>query len=140
MFLTDDDYVMIGSEALKVVSQASPAVRAKAEAIAITEASGYLRPDYDIEAIFSARDNDRDLMVVTCVADIALYHMTCALPGRMNLEVRDTRYKRALDWLAGIQSGKIVPDLPEPAAIDGGTGSAPAATEYFSNPKLRHEW
>ena len=45
MFVTDEDYkVVIGDQALKVVSQVSQENRANAETEAVEEISGYLRP------------------------------------------------------------------------------------------------
>ena len=53
--------------------------------------------------------------------DIALYHMSASLPGRMGSEVRRERYERAVRWLEKVQSGVIVPDLPLSGAEDGDT-------------------
>ena len=60
MFIEENDYrVVIGEPALKVVAQASPENRANAEIEAIEEISGYLRPKYDCDKIFSAEDGKR---------------------------------------------------------------------------------
>ena len=46
MFITEEDYkVVIGDAALKVITQTDEANRANAEAEAIEEMSGYLRPN-----------------------------------------------------------------------------------------------
>ena len=59
MFITDQDYkVVIGEQALKVVSQVSPDNRRIAETEAIEEVAGYLRPKYDTDAIFTAAGTD----------------------------------------------------------------------------------
>lgn len=77
MFITEEDYkVVIGEVALKVISQVSPKNRANAETVALEEISGYLRPKYDCTAIFSARDEQRNKLIVTYACDIALYHMS----------------------------------------------------------------
>ena len=53
MFITEEDYrVVIGENALKVVSQASQEIRDNAELEACEEIAGYLRPKYDTEAVF----------------------------------------------------------------------------------------
>ena len=58
MFITEEDYkVVIGDNALKVISQVSPENRTNAEAEAREEIAGYLRPNYDCMAIFSHRMN-----------------------------------------------------------------------------------
>lgn len=53
MFIDSEDYrVVIGEAALKVISQSSPENIANAEAEAMEEIAGYLRPVYDTDAVF----------------------------------------------------------------------------------------
>lgn len=138
MFIDTEDYkVVIGDAALKVVSQSSPENIANAEAEAIEEMSGYLRPVYDTAAIFAATGNDRNRLIVMYTADIALYHLTASQPQKMGSEIRKERYERAVKWLEGVQAGRIVPDLPLTVSDD---GSAGFGTSYHSFPKLRHDW
>ena len=60
MFITEEDYkVVIGDNALKVISQVSEENRANAEMEAQEEISGYLRPKYDCTAIFEALPEHR---------------------------------------------------------------------------------
>lgn len=139
MFITEEDYkVVIGDTALKVISQVSTENRTNAEAEAREEISGYLRPKYDCEAVFAAEGNDRNRLVVMYTCDIALYHMSAAMPQKMGSEIREERYKRAIEWLEGVQAGKIIPDLPlavdEDGIPNGGT------FVYSSQKKLRHNW
>jgi len=139
MFITDEDYkVVIGDQALKVVSQVSQENRANAETEAVEEVSGYLRPKYDTSAIFSAVGTERNRLVVMYTCDIALYHMVSAMPQKLGSEIRKERYERAVKWLEGVQAGKIVPDLP--AAVD--TQGEPVSTGIIltSQPPLRHNW
>ena len=136
MFIDNEDYkVVIGDAALKVVSQSSPENIANAEAEAIEEISGYLRPVYDTAAIFAATGNDRNRLIVMYTADIVLYHLTASQPQKMGSEIRKERYERAVKWLEGVQAGRIVPDLPLTVSDD---GSAGFGTSYHSFPKLRH--
>ncbi len=138
MFIDNEDYrVVIGDAALKVVSQSSPENIANAEAEAVEEMSGYLRPVYDTEAIFSATGKDRNRLIVMYTADIALYHLTASQPQKMGSEIRKERYERAVKWLEGVQAGRILPDLPIAVSDD---GSAGFGTSYHSFPKLRHDW
>ena len=138
MFIDTEDYkVVIGDAALKVVSQSSPENIANAEAEAIEEISGYLRPVYDIAAIFAATGNDRNRLIVMYTADIVLYHLTASQPQKMGSEIRKERYERAIKWLEGVQAGKIVPDLPLAGSDDDSPGFG---TSYYSFPKLRHDW
>ncbi len=138
MFIDNEDYkVVIGDAALKVVSQSSPENIANAEAEAIEEISGYLRPVYDTAAIFAATGNDRNRLIVMYTADIVLYHLTASQPQKMGSEIRKERYERAVKWLEGVQAGRIVPGLPLTVSDDGSTGFG---TSYHSFPKLRHDW
>lgn len=138
-FLTDDDYrVVIGDGAMAVVSRCSENVRTNAESEAVEEIAGFLRPDYDIDAIFSGTGAVRNPKLVMIAADIALYHMASAMPQKMGMEIRKERYDAAVKWLKMVRAGEIVPDLPRPdddGADDGGAG-----TVYSCEKKLRHNW
>ena len=139
MFVTDQDYkIVIGDQALKVVSQVSQENRANAETEAVEEISGYLRPKYDTSAIFSAAGTERNRLVVMYTCDIALYHMAASAPQKMGMEIRKERYERAIKWLEGVQAGKIVPDLP--LAIDENGNPVGFPMVYGCQKKLRHNW
>lgn len=138
MFIQDNDYkVVIGSAALSVVSQVDSINRANAEKEAIEEIAGYLRPQYDVEKIFGAEGEERNAHIVMITCDIALYHMASSLSGRMGYEVRKERYERAVKWLEGVQSGKIMPDLPLTENEDGQKGQP---LLYGSHPKRNQFW
>ena len=139
MFVTDDDYaVVVGDDALRVLSRASEALRLNAETAALEEIAGYLRPDYDTEAAFAAVFEERNAKLVMVTADIALYHMASALPQKMGMEIRKERYDSAIKWLEAVSAGKIVPDLPR--AGEGDATSVGIGTEYSCEPRLRHNW
>lgn len=139
MFITDEDYkVVIGDQALKVVSQVSNENRENAEAEAIEEISGYLRPKYDTTAIFSATAGQRNRLVVMYACDIAIYHMAASTPQKMGMEIRKERYERAIKWLEGVQAGKIVPDLPLATDEHGNPVGIPLV--YGSQKKIKHNW
>lgn len=131
MFISDSDYTLvIGPKALDVISQADASVRAEAEKEAVEEMSSYLRPGYDVAAIFSAEGDARNRQLVMHACDIALYHMAASLPARMGMEIRKERYERAVRWLEGVQAGKILPDLP---LKDGSGADASGQIRYGSN-------
>ena len=139
MFINDEDYsVVIGEQALKVISQVSDDNRANAEDEAIEEIASYLRPKYDTGALFSAEGNERNRLIVMYACDIALYHMSASLPQKMGTEIRKERYERAIKWLEGVQAGKIVPDLPVATDEDGNPVGFPMV--YGCQKKLRHNW
>jgi len=138
MFVQDLDYkVVIGEQALSVVTQIDIGNRQNAEAEAIEEISGYLRPKYDVQSIFAATGEMRNKMIVMYTCDIALYHMTAASGGRMGAEVRQERYDKAIKWLESVQSGKIVPDLPLATDTEGKNYER---TRYGSAPQLKSIW
>nr|DAO18616.1 MAG TPA: head to tail adaptor [Caudoviricetes sp.] len=139
MFITEEDYkVVVGDTALKVISQVSAKNRTNAETEAREEISGYLRPKYDCEAVFTAEGDGRNRLVVMYTCDIALYHMSASQPQKMGAEIREERYKRAIEWLEGVQAGKIIPDLP--LAVDGDGTPTGDTFVYSSQKKLRHNW
>lgn len=133
MFIIESDYkVVIGETALKVVTQADLETRANAELEAVEEISGYLRPRYDCEAIFGAEGAQRNRQILMYACDIALYHMAASLPNKMGMDIRKERYDRAIEWLRQVQSGIVIPDLPE-ATTDAGESAAPSI-RYGSKP------
>ena len=139
MFITDDDYkVVIGDQALKVVSQVITENRSNAETEAIEEMAGYLRPKYDTIAVFSAQGDKRNRLVVMYTCDIAIYHMAASTPQKMGMEIRKERYERAIKWLEGVQAGKIVPDLPLSTDENGEVTGMPL--KYGSQKKQRYHW
>lgn len=138
MFISKEDFkVVIGDSAFKVVSQESPEIIGNAVSEAVEEISGYLRPVYDTVAIFSAEGSHRNRLIVMYTADIALYHLSASQPARMGGEIRKERYERAIRWLEGVQSGRIVPDLP---IVENDIDSVSFGTSFHSEPRLRHNW
>jgi len=113
MFITIEDYKVVLNEAsLGVVAQEDNANRRRAEAEAIEEISGYLRPKYDVKKIFEKEGGDRNSYLVMITVDVALFHLSSSLPGKMGYDARKERYDNAIKWLEGVQKGNIVPDLP----------------------------
>lgn len=103
---------MIGEAALKAISQVDPENRRRAEAAALEEVAGYLRPTYDTQVELNKEGADRNEYLVMVVCDIALYHLSASLPNRLGGEIRKERYERAIKWLEDVQKGRIVPLLP----------------------------
>lgn len=119
-FLTDDDYkVMIGEKAMLTIMQNDIGNRQNAETMAQEEVSGYLRSRYDVDAVFAAKDMNRNTMIVMYTCDIALYHLISWLPQKMGYELRKERYERAIKWLESVQNGKVSPDLPTYTGSEG---------------------
>ncbi len=115
MFLDNLDYqVMIGERAFDLIQQSDEDNLRHAEEMAQEEMAGYLRPRYDVGRIFARRGTERNMQIVMFLCDITLYHLVSWLPQKMGYEIREIRYRRAIEWLQGVQSGKIVPDLDTP--------------------------
>ena len=73
MFITEEDYrVVVGENALKIISQVSAENRNNAEAQAQEEIASYLRPKYDCKAVFAAEGEHRNRLIVMFTCDIAL--------------------------------------------------------------------
>lgn len=141
-FINDNDYhVVIGENALKVISQVSADVRSAAELQAQAEIAGYLNPKYDTTAIFNP-ENTRHPLIVMYTCDIALYHMSAAMPGKMGSEVRKERYDRAIRWLEGVANGKIVPTgLPlATTTTPDGKVVANLGSRFSSDKKQNNTW
>lgn len=139
MFLLIQDFkVVIGEAAFKTISQADPDAVELAISEAIAEVSGYLRPEFDTNAIFSAGPDDRNPLIAMYTADIALYHLSASLPQKMGADIRKERYDRAIKWLEGVQAGRIVPDLP--LLEDANGNGAAVGTSWHSASKLNHDW
>ena len=138
MFITDEDYtVVVGPDALKILSQASPENRRKAEVRAIEEISGYLRPVYDCNLTFAAEGEDRNAYIVMITVDIALYHLVASMPQRHGIEIRKERYDQAIEWLRCVRDSTVTPDLP---LVETSGGSESFSMIFSSDPKLNHIW
>ncbi|MDR0937981.1 MAG: DUF1320 domain-containing protein [Mediterranea sp.] len=125
-FITQEDYIQVGGDALTILQQNSAEKRALAERRALARIADALRGRYDIDSTFAAEGEDRDEVLVGYAIDMALYYLVGAMPGKMGLEVRRERYKEALEYLRDIQDGKVMPDIP--------TITGPNGEEDYHNP------
>lgn len=126
MFITEEDYIQVGTEALKIMQQSSRDNRLMAEQRAMSRIASALRGRYDVEAAFAREGVQRDAELVGCATDIALYHMICSLPQKMGYEIREKRHEQALKYLKDIQAGNVTPDIP--------TLTGPGGEEDYHNP------
>ena len=126
MYIELEDYNNIGREALEVVQQSNEQNRILAELYAIDYASGYLRGRYDLNKAFAMTGDERNMALVGCLTDIALYRMCLNLPARMGLEKRKEQFDEAVKWLQSVQNSTIMLDLP--------TVTGPEGEEDYHNP------
>ena len=64
MYITEQDYINIGENALEVVQQSKPENREAAEKFAMDFAAGYLRTRYDVDATFAKEGDKRNMALV----------------------------------------------------------------------------
>lgn len=120
MFLEVEDYKAVADgKTLDVIHQSDIENLERAERYAKEEISSYLRNRYDMSKAFEAIGEERNHQLVMITCDVALYHLIAWLPQRIGFEIRELRYKRAIEWLESVQAGKASPDLP-PLTDDGG--------------------
>lgn len=91
---------------------------------AVTEMRGYLNKCYDCDAIFSARGEERNQLVLMFALDMTIYHIYCQHNPYKMSKTREDRYKRAVEWLKGVMAGDITidgaPALPEETLKENG--------------------
>lgn len=125
MFLTEEDYkVVCDEEELDVLTRSDPAIRQKAERVAMEEVASYLRPRYDTDKAFTASGDDRNDMLVQVTANIALYYLAHWLPGSLALDGRQELYENAIAWLTRVSKGGAMPNLPTYTSEDGQTDTS----------------
>jgi phage gp36-like protein len=135
MFLTIEDYkAVVDSKTLAIINQSDPENLRRAEGYAIDEIRSYLRAaqstktgvrPYDLDATFAATGSERNQQLVMYACDVALYHLVSWLPQRVGFEIREIRYKRAVEWLESVQAGKVILNIPLiPEAADPDAGQA----------------
>lgn len=140
MFITEEDYIQVSSDALKIIQQSNEANRLRAERRATERITSYLGGRYDMEQAFAAEGEARNSDLVGLMADLALYFMVLSLPQKMGYEVRKEQYEKAVAYLKEVQSGKVVMNLPElqPTGEEGEqTG---AGIRYGSDKRNNYIW
>ena len=77
---------------------------------AIEEVQGYLTK-YDTGKIFAARGKERNPILLLFVKDIAAWHFCNICNAGVDIEMREKRYDRAIEWLRNNQNRQN-PNLP----------------------------
>ncbi len=114
-FITDEDYtVLVRNEIKGILLENYSETRLRgAEQMAIAQIKNYLSGKYDIEAIFTAENENRNPHIVMITIDCALYHLYTATIPRKMPDIRSQRYQDAIDWLKAVASGEAIADLPK---------------------------
>ena len=117
-FIQTHDYnATIHREILDTITREDCEVVEICEDRAIAEMRSYLQSRYDCDAIFSARDADRNSLILMMAIDITVYHIFSIHNPQKMSQLRVDRYNRAVEWLKAVAAGKIsiadAPLLPE---------------------------
>ena len=108
MLLTADLKPHLYGEQITVISRNDTDLMESAINAAEGEAKGYLSR-YDIAVIFAKTGTERDETLLMFLKDIATWNFITLANANADMEFRESRYKQAVAWLKGVQSGKVVP-------------------------------
>lgn len=86
MFITEQDYIQVSADALRIIQQATSDNRLLAERRAMDRIASYLDGRYDMQAAFTAEGEAKNLDLVGLVADLALYFMVLSLPQKWGMK------------------------------------------------------
>ena len=100
----------IYEEDMDVTSHGDDAAMMSAIDAAIEEVQGYLTK-YDTGKIFAARGKERNPILLLFVKDIAAWHFCNICNAGVDIEMREKRYDRAIEWLRNNQNRQN-PNLP----------------------------
>lgn len=107
-FIDINDYdASIHSEILDALTRKDPLVIEICEERAIAEMRSSLKERYDVDAIFSARGENRNPLIVMFALDIAIYHIFCIHNPQKLSQMRKDRYDRAIEWLKAVAKRTI---------------------------------
>jgi len=112
------------AEQIAIIQRDDETILTAAIDAAIQEAKGYLGA-YDKDTIFAAAGAARNALLLIFVKDIATWHFLVLSNAGTDLEMRESRYSRAIDWLKAVQKNQVSPDLPKAVDAEGvNTGDA----------------
>lgn len=121
-------------EQLNIIVRNDESIILAAIDAAIDEAKGYLTA-YDRERIFASEGGQRNALLLTFVKDIAIWHLIGLCNAAVQMDYREGRYNRAVQWLRDVQRGAASPDLPRSDSNADGREDKPSLYRYGSNPK-----
>lgn len=134
MFLTAEEMkTHLYAENVELIDRNDDTLLTSAIDGAIAESKGYLGA-YDRDTIFDATGTDRNALLLIFVKDMTVWHFINLCNAGAELELRQARYERAIDWHKAVQSGKVTPDLPR-LVSDDTISSTGGLITYGSNPQ-----
>lgn len=120
------------AENINVISRDDETILQAAIDAACQEAKSYLAA-YDTAQIFAAVGSNRNALLLIFVKDISVWHFINLCNAGTELQLRQDRYERAIDWLKAVQKGDVSPDLPK--IIDESGNPKNRIITFGSNPK-----
>jgi phage gp36-like protein len=111
---TDELKTHLYAENIDVIARSDDTIIQAAIEAAVVEAKGYLTA-FDIKAEFEKVKSDpdtRNALLLIFIKDIAVWHFVNLCNAGTDLQLRQDRYERAIDWLKSVQKGNVTPDLP----------------------------
>lgn len=136
-FLTQEELkTHLYAENINVISRDDETILQAAIDAACQEAKSYLAA-YDTAQVFAAVGETRNALLLIFVKDISVWHFINLCNAGTELQLRQDRYERAIDWLKAVQRGDVSPDLPK--VVEDGTekngiiifGSNPKKNQHF---------
>lgn len=140
-FLNDNDYKkQIRQWVKNLITYDNEDVLADVENAAQAEMETYLAVRYDIKKIFDTEQppGERNHLIVMYLVDMALYHLHSNIQPEDVPELREKRYKQAIEWLKEVAAGLANPVLPEVKPEDNPDYTGNIATG--GNPKVSERY
>lgn len=109
MLTVQDMKTNIRSEIDNIISRGDATILQEAVIAAEEEAKGYLSR-FDITAVFSTTGTQRNAILLLNLKAMAKWHFIALSNPDIDYEDTKLRYDRAIEWLQGVQSGKIIPN------------------------------
>lgn len=126
-------------ENIDIISRSDETLLTAAIDAAVQEAYSYLGA-FDRERIFSSEGTERNALLLIFVKDIAVWHFINLCNAGTELELRQSRYERAIAWLRQVQKGELTPALPVVDEDGDGRPDSPGEYIYGSNPKRKQHY
>jgi len=107
-FIQTSDYnASIHREIIETITRGDDEVVEICEDRAVDEMRSYLSGRYDCNAIFAARGEDRNTLILMMAIDITIYHIFSIHNPQKLSQVRVDRYNRAVEWLKAVAAGGV---------------------------------
>ncbi len=111
------------------------------ERAAVEEVRSYINPKYDVDAIFAATGDDRNPLIVSHVAHIALYNAHLKMTPNKVPAIREERYQASIEWLNRLARGIVNPLLPvKTITTADGNSAYYTALRYGGKSKKTVDW